>query len=458
MKRRHMMGLVLAFCCTLAITEGAATAGTVSVYNVRDYGATGLGVVSDRIAIQDAIDAAALGVPGPFGGRLYGGTVYFPPGTYKIDQSLIVRKSGITLSGNLGGTLGSDAFGAVIDPQGIFAIAVAGDAAPCGSNVPSPTVLYSVRIENLYFTGIHQPVGGTTICATHVNTFSISNVIILQPYNGIHVHDFNGVTMDRIYISFPQTTFGVWLSAGGVNGVPEPTDNQHKSDIADLENVVITGIIGAAHSVIIDGAVSTVSGRKVYSIASRGVGLYVTNNVGATRVPQFITMYGFEADYPMLEGIRLETGGKYFFTDTQIHGSHTSHNIAIYSAVTSASFIGGFSDSACGAGLDTYGRGVTVQGMDFSFNSEGTAADLLCMVAAATWSGLVVESGSQMTIINGNKFDGATQKYGIIVASAASQFAVTGNVIVNPLTGSILNSAGAAGLVGNNYCSKAPCG
>lgn len=47
----------------------------LSVFNVRNYGATGDGVTDDRVAIQAAIDAAvAVG----------GGTVYFPPGTYAV--------------------------------------------------------------------------------------------------------------------------------------------------------------------------------------------------------------------------------------------------------------------------------------------------------------------------------------------------------------------------------------
>src|SRR5947207_5332154 len=50
-------------------------AGTVTVFNVKDYGATGNGTTDDGVAITSAANAmVAAG----------GGTLYFPPGTYKI--------------------------------------------------------------------------------------------------------------------------------------------------------------------------------------------------------------------------------------------------------------------------------------------------------------------------------------------------------------------------------------
>ena len=48
--------------------------------NVKDYGATGDGTTDDRAAVQSAIDAAvAMG----------GGTVFFPPGSYVIDDVFV---------------------------------------------------------------------------------------------------------------------------------------------------------------------------------------------------------------------------------------------------------------------------------------------------------------------------------------------------------------------------------
>jgi hypothetical protein len=62
-----------------AANTGAARAAISAerqrVYNVKDYGAVGDGVANDRAAIHSARDAAGVG-----------GTLYFPPGTYKVEM------------------------------------------------------------------------------------------------------------------------------------------------------------------------------------------------------------------------------------------------------------------------------------------------------------------------------------------------------------------------------------
>lgn len=59
-------------------------------FNVKHYGATGNGTTNDSAAIQAAIDAAEAAA---------GGTVYFPPGTYKITSGLTVEAAGVRLVG-----------------------------------------------------------------------------------------------------------------------------------------------------------------------------------------------------------------------------------------------------------------------------------------------------------------------------------------------------------------------
>lgn len=64
--------------------------------NVMNYGAVGNGTTDDRAAIQSAIDAAASGAGG--------GVVYFPAGTYRVEEILFL-KSNITLSLEDGATI-----------------------------------------------------------------------------------------------------------------------------------------------------------------------------------------------------------------------------------------------------------------------------------------------------------------------------------------------------------------
>jgi len=76
---------VITIFCPLLILASASTAG--AVYNVTNYGATGNGSTLDTDAINDTIAAADANG---------GGTVYFPPGTYKSGS--IRMKDNITLN------------------------------------------------------------------------------------------------------------------------------------------------------------------------------------------------------------------------------------------------------------------------------------------------------------------------------------------------------------------------
>ncbi|RAV22453.1 glycosyl hydrolase family 28-related protein [Paenibacillus contaminans] len=74
-------------------TETAEAAPTITVYNVRDYGAAGDGMTDDTNAINQAIAAAY---------SAGGGVVYIPQGVYLVDPSPgngIVLKKGIWLLG-----------------------------------------------------------------------------------------------------------------------------------------------------------------------------------------------------------------------------------------------------------------------------------------------------------------------------------------------------------------------
>jgi hypothetical protein len=73
-------------------TTLGARIGTIEqrVYDVKRYGATGDGATDDRAAIQAAIDAAQASS---------GGTIYFPPGNYRVTAQILVTKPTISLVG-----------------------------------------------------------------------------------------------------------------------------------------------------------------------------------------------------------------------------------------------------------------------------------------------------------------------------------------------------------------------
>lgn len=77
-----------------AMTACAAALAAHPVFNVKDYGATGLKQENARQALQQAIDAC---------GRAGGSTVYVPPGEYTSGQLRL--RSGVRLYVEAGATL-----------------------------------------------------------------------------------------------------------------------------------------------------------------------------------------------------------------------------------------------------------------------------------------------------------------------------------------------------------------
>jgi hypothetical protein len=64
-------------------------------FNVRSFGAVGDGIANDTTKIQAAINALPAG----------GGTIYFPPGSYKITATLAMPDKGMIIRGSGGGTI-----------------------------------------------------------------------------------------------------------------------------------------------------------------------------------------------------------------------------------------------------------------------------------------------------------------------------------------------------------------
>ena len=73
----------------------AGVQSDLAIFNVKDYGVTGEGLVDDTSAAQAAIDAAEAVVFGSFAGA----EVYFPNGAYRFVGGLTVKAHGITLRG-----------------------------------------------------------------------------------------------------------------------------------------------------------------------------------------------------------------------------------------------------------------------------------------------------------------------------------------------------------------------
>jgi len=105
------------------------------LYNVRNYGAAGDGVVKDTRAIQRAIDQASVAG---------GGTVYFPPGKYI--SGTIILKSNVTLHLEKGATL-------LASPDSTHYPHIWPKFKSYTDNYVSQALIYAERQENIGITG-----------------------------------------------------------------------------------------------------------------------------------------------------------------------------------------------------------------------------------------------------------------------------------------------------------------
>src|SRR5262245_34589255 len=180
-------------------------AGTTSVYNVKDYGATGNGTTDDGAAITAA--ANALESAG-------GGTLYFPPGTYKIYSSGTTYRyltafggpdashpfNGINLVADHA-TLAIDPTNTAITAEGwgaIFAIANSVNVKIDGFNVTGPTM--------------------------DITSATVKGVVFAQFYDGV------------VNVSMPNNTVQGVLAGVNVSGTPNNTTNPSRDfDIGILD-------------------------------------------------------------------------------------------------------------------------------------------------------------------------------------------------------------------------------
>ena len=202
--------------------------GDTNVYNVKAYGAVGDGSVDDTAAIQAAINAI------PNAGTVRGGTLFFPPGKYKIATNSLDfgTKRNIHILGSTNGASFNDAAGF---ESGVHLIASTDnlvlmhfDGGGTINNGDGPL------IENLNFTD-STPTGHTAILLQIVNTdrWAIRNCAFRLALTGIDVetgHDppwsytsydngFGMIEQSSFYrnttsVSAPSTFGFMWI--GGI--------------------------------------------------------------------------------------------------------------------------------------------------------------------------------------------------------------------------------------------------
>jgi len=195
--------------------------------NVKDstYGAVGNGSTDDKAAIQSAIDALSNG-----------GTVYFPPGTYKVSGALVIGSGDRSIK--------------LVGAGGHFPLAtLAGGSiiktSSASANIIEITNARSIEISSLGFDSSATSTGNAAIKAestTNLQAISIKEVYIRNKTIGIEIKGYSNTDVRDVEIrEFPNAT--------GTVGILVDQGSDTRVDQIRLENIIIDGVISSsAHS------------------------------------------------------------------------------------------------------------------------------------------------------------------------------------------------------------------
>lgn len=435
-----------------------APASGVPMYDVRSYGAKGDGVADDTGAIQAAIDAAQNGG---------GGTVFLPPGTYRVTSTLEITKEGTALVGSE--SLGVNT-GVIIRPDDLSfdVIHVNG--------VNFATVILNLQIKPL--AGAAGGSGGANgpraIFLDQVQEVRIENVAISGTYNGVYVT--GGAILMRNVGFTPADVSDTGRYGFKVTGV---TGNANLCQMYDCS----VGLFNFNHPRTTDGFVLAAGYNTLILINCGCLGanraLWSTDDGGGP--PNFLQTYNFTSDHSNI-GIVLDDGAYSLFSGALVTSSYVASVIVsstyedgpvqfigcnitnttggftiagpnrlrpVYVASTQIAAIGA---STGGAGYRTAGDGIEVSGpgevlvsdceidnvagsalhLDPGFSGVFSATGIVQHNAT---HGLLIEEGvSGRYTINGCSFDAnSVQPYSVASSPAPLGSRIAGSYGINPV-------------------------
>jgi hypothetical protein len=181
----------------LGATGGGGGGGTSIYFNVKDspYNATGDGSTDDTTAIQAAIDAAEVA----------GGTVYFPPGSYKV-TGLTIAANGVQLlgDGNASQIRMSSATGNTLA-------------------VDSSSQRHSIAVRNLRFYPSVTRTSGAEIAAEHFAILTLSDLQFSTCFHCVNLGNTSNMSVIAFIKNIRADTFtrflymvrclDIWVSA-----------------------------------------------------------------------------------------------------------------------------------------------------------------------------------------------------------------------------------------------------
>lgn len=212
--------------------------------SVKDYGARGDGVTDDAAAIQAALDSVPAG----------GGTVYLPPGDYRIGTTLAITVSGTTFKGagasasvlrladgvKVSGVGIPGPFSPVMNPADVVDGVTVSDLCLDGNHNANPSSgyyypLFAAQTSNLLFTrNLVRNWPSDGFSASNGNTVNTNLTVSYCRFdgngrNGIHFGFVCTGLIDNCYVTDCPSQY--WGAAAG-NGIDVEVEGNNQNSVA----------------------------------------------------------------------------------------------------------------------------------------------------------------------------------------------------------------------------------
>ena len=380
---------------TLSVTGGGSSG---LVYNVKDYGAVGNASTDDTASIQNAINAASGG-----------GTVYFPPGNYRITSVLNITNWGVNLVGS--GQFASQLYQTNSGSGMLYFNNVAGcslsnlsflySATPTGGSVIQiSNTAGEITLQNFFIRNCYIGINITNhSVAVYMDNFTIQGTIL----NSVICNNVNDIFFSNFTISCPSTS--AYATDGHIRLI-----NQAEA-ITMVNGDVIGGVLAMRTSSSTYPSVGTFPQRN--AIAN----MYFDSNAGGVEIYQaeeFDFVNCWFATASAAAGVTLAVARSNRFTNCKF-----------------------YNNGYAGARVAATATFTTFTACDFQSNSKASSGG---------YAGCQIDSGtSDVQVLgcvgNNNLFSGL-QAASLFIGSGADNFIVSNNNFRSASGGGIINNAG----------------
>ena len=382
---------------TLSVTGGGSSG---LVFNVKDYGAVGNASTDDTTSIQNAINAASGG-----------GTVYFPPGNYRITSVLNITNWGVNLVGS--GQFASQLYQTNSGSGMLYFNNVAGcslsnlsflySGTPTGGSVIQiSNTAGEITLQNFFIRNCYIGINITNhSVAVYMDNFTIQGTIL----NSVICNDVNDIFFSNFTISCPSTS--AYATDGHIRLI-----NQ-----AEAITMVNGDVIGGAYAMRTSSA--TYPSAGTYPQRNNIANMYFDSNVGGVEIYQaeeFDFVNCWFATASAAAGVTLAVAKSNRFTNCKF-----------------------YNNGYAGARVAATATFTTFTACDFQSNSKASSGG---------YAGCQIDNGtSDVQVLgcvgNNNLFSGL-QAASLFIGSGSDNFIVSNNNFRSTSGGGIINNAGTS--------------